>query len=368
VSNTGRKTYYFRYQDSRGKTRQPKLSDAQSISLKQARTLTNRYRGEIEMGEDPWEAKAELKQVPLVETFIHESFLPFIKTYKRSWYTDQSLLKNHVVPAFGRLYMDEVEKRHIIDFIAKQLETHKPGSVNRVIILLRYIYNCAIRWEVAGIKKNPTQGIPLLEENNKKERFLSKEEAEKLLEATRNSPNKMLQYIIPMLILTGARKNEVIHAKWEDFNFEQKVWRIPISKSGKARYVPISAGVEQLLANVPVYKGCELVFPNPKTLKPYVSFFYAWDTVRKSVGLEDVRVHDLRHSFASFLVNAGRSLYEVQNILGHTQIKTTQRYAHLSQESLISAANAAAKAVPLAHCLPNKVDEVQLVQVSNGQA
>jgi integrase len=234
--------------------------------------------------------------------------------------------------------------------------------------LLRYIYNCAIRWEVAGIKKNPTQGIPLLEENNKKERFLSKEEAEKLLEATRNSPNKMLQYIIPMLILTGARKNEVIHAKWEDFNFEQKVWRIPISKSGKARYVPISAGVEQLLANVPVYEGCDLVFPNPKTLKPYVSFFYAWDTVRKSVGLEDVRVHDLRHSFASFLVNAGRSLYEVQNILGHTQIKTTQRYAHLSQESLISAANAAARAVPLAHCLPNKVDEVQLVQVSNGQA
>lgn len=368
VSNTGRKTYYFRYQDSRGKTRQPKLSDAQSISLKQARTLTNRYRGEIEMGEDPWEAKAELKQVPLVESFIYESFLPFIKTYKRSWDTDLSLLKNHVVPAFGRLYMDEVEKRHIIDFIAKQLETHKPGSVNRVIILLRYIYNCAIRWEVAGIKKNPTQGIPLLEENNKKERFLSKEEAEKLLEATRNSPNKMLQYIIPMLILTGARKNEVIHAKWEDFNFEQKVWRIPISKSGKARYVPISAGVEQLLANVPVYEGCDLVFPNPKTLKPYVSFFYAWDTVRKSVGLEDVRVHDLRHSFASFLVNAGRSLYEVQNILGHTQIKTTQRYAHLSQESLISAANAAARAVPLAHCLPNKVDEVQLVQVSNGQA
>jgi integrase len=320
------------------------------------------------MGEDPWEAKAELKQVPLVESFIYESFLPFIKTYKRSWDTDLSLLKNHVVPAFGRLYMDEVEKRHIIDFIAKQLETHKPGSVNRVIILLRYIYNCAIRWEVAGIKKNPTQGIPLLEENNKKERFLSKEEAEKLLEATRNSPNKMLQYIIPMLILTGARKNEVIHAKWEDFNFEQKVWRIPISKSGKARYVPISAGVEQLLANVPVYEGCDLVFPNPKTLKPYVSFFYAWDTVRKSVGLEDVRVHDLRHSFASFLVNAGRSLYEVQNILGHTQIKTTQRYAHLSQESLISAANAAARAVPLAHCLPNKVDEVQLVQVSNGQA
>ena len=128
----------------------------------------------------------------------------------------------------------------------------------------------------------------------------------------------MLQYIVPMLILTGARKNEVINAKWEDFNFEQKVWRIPMSKSGKARYVPLSDGVEQLLSNVPVFDDCMLVFPNPKTLKPYVSFYYAWDTARKSVGLGDVRVHDLRHSFASFLVNAGRSLYEVQKILGHT--------------------------------------------------
>jgi site-specific recombinase XerD len=89
------------------------------------------------------------------------------------------------------------------------------------------------------------------------------------------------------------------------------------------------------------------VFANPKTLLPYISFYCAWDTLRKSVGLSDVRVHDLRHSFASFLVNNGRSLYEVQRILGHTQIKTTQRYAHLSQDSLLAAANEISKAVPL---------------------
>ena len=81
------------------------------------------------------------------------------------------------------------------------------------------------------------------------------------------------------------------------------------------------------------------MFPNSKTAKPYVSIFISWDTARKQAGLADVRIHDLRHSFASFLVNAGRSLYEVQKILGHTQIKTTQRYAHLSQDTLIDAAN-----------------------------
>jgi len=83
------------------------------------------------------------------------------------------------------------------------------------------------------------------------------------------------------------------------------------------------------------------VFPNPKSKKPYCSIYNSWNSARKTVGLRDVRIHDLRHSFASFLVNAGRSLYEVQKILGHTQIKTTQRYAHLSQDTLIDAANAA---------------------------
>jgi site-specific recombinase XerD len=100
----------------------------------------------------------------------------------------------------------------------------------------------------------------------------------------------------------------------------------------------MSDGLINLLESVPRY-GCEWVFPNPKTLKPFVSFFTSWNTARSLVGLEDVRIHDLRHSYASFLVNAGRSLYEVQRLLGHTQIKTTQRYAHLSHDTLLDATN-----------------------------
>ena len=185
VRATGGKTYYFRYRDDRSKVRQMRIGAEDTLTLKQARTLCDRYRSKLAMGEDPWEAKAELKRVPKLETFIWESFLPFIKTYKRSWDTDQSLLKNHIVPTFGHLYMDQLNKKHVIDFIGKHLETHAPGSVNRVTILLRYIYNCAIRWETTGITKNPTNNIPLLEENNKKERFLSKEEAEKHPEETK---------------------------------------------------------------------------------------------------------------------------------------------------------------------------------------
>ena len=121
---------------------------------------------------------------------------------------------------------------------------------------------------------------------------------------------------------------------------ERRQWRIPTTKAGRPRYVPMSNGVLTLLANVPHDDKCPYVFANPKTKKPYCAFFHSWDTARKKAGLSDVRIHDLRHSFASFLVNAGRSIYEVQKILGHTQIKTTQRYAHLSQDTLLDAADA----------------------------
>lgn len=347
IRSSGNKTYYLRYTDSRGKIRQFKLADERDVSLAQARRLADKSRAVIAMGEDPFAKKTALKAVPTLAMFINESYLPYVQTYKRSWTTDKSLIKNHIMPNFGHFYMDELAKKDIILFINKHLLTHKPGSVNRVIILLRYIYNLSIRWETEGILKNPTAGIPLLEENNKKERFLTSDEAHQLINELKKSESPMLQYIVPMLILTGARKNEVLQAKWQDFNFITSIWRIPISKSGKARHVPISDGVRLLLSSIPRIDDCPWVFANPKTAKPLVSFFSSWNKVRKAVGLADVRIHDLRHTFASFLVNNGRSIYELQRILGHTQIKTTERYAHLSQDSLLAAANEIAKAVPI---------------------
>jgi integrase len=364
VLQSNRKSYYLRCAGVRGKVFEKKIANANITKLEDARAIAISCLAKITMGEDPFAAQKIHKTTPTIESFISEYYMPHIKTYKRSWDTDVSLIKNHILPKYGKLYLDEFTKQHMISFVSSQLKTHKPGSVNRVIILFRYIFNCALKWETPGITKNPTAGISLLEENNKKERFLSAIEVNALVSALKASDNKMLQYIIPMLILTGARKGEVLKAKWEDFNFEQRVWRIPLSKSGKARHVPMSDGVLSLLDSVPRYEGCSYVFANPKTLLPYISFFCAWDTLRKSVGLGDVRVHDLRHSFASFLVNSGRSLYEVQRILGHTQIKTTQRYAHLSQDSLLAAANEISKAVPLLNVMPSRVIDVPLLQVA----
>lgn len=352
--STGRAVWRFRFQTANGRQRKClTLGSSDALTLQQARTVANKYKHQIAMGEDPLAKKAELKKVPKFETFVGEFYLPFIETYKRSWKCDRGLLNNHILPIYGRKYMDEITKQDIIKFITEHRTTHAPGSVNRVIILLRYMFNLAIKWEATGLTKNPTSGIPLLEENNKSERYLTASEAQLLLMAVKKSCNPMLQHIVPMLILTGARKMEVLKARWEDFNFEQRMWRIPLTKSGKSRHVPISDGVMRLLANIP--NTCEYVFPNPKTQNPYESIYGSWDTARQSVGLGDIKLHTLRHSAASFLINSGRSLYEVQKILGHTQIKTTQRYAHLSEDSLIAAANEVSKIVPIPWALPNQL-------------
>ena len=141
---------------------------------------------------------------------------------------------------------------------------------------------------------------------------------------------------------SGACMRELLHAKWDHFDLTRRLWRIPISKSGKARHVPISSAMLSVLAQVPRIEGCAYVVPNPKTQLPFVSVFCSWNTARKAAGMPEVLMHDLRHSMASNMVNAGRSIYEVAKTLGHTQLKTTQRYSHLSNETLLAAVDAAA--------------------------
>ena len=363
IRTSGGRTYYLRYRDSRGITRQLRLANEKDVSLSQVRTLADKARNRIAMGEDPIEQRRVARAIPTFSQFIDEMYLPHVKTYKRSWDTDVSLLRNHLLPRFGKRHLDEITRQDIVKMHAdRKAAGAAAGSANRLLIMMRYIFNLAMRWEVPGIKVNPCAGVPLLEVNNKKERYLSEEEARRLYEAVCKSENTMLQYIVPMLILTGARKREVLDAKWEDFDFDRRLWRIPTTKLGKPRHVPLSDGVMNLLSGME-RKG-DWVFANPKTNKPFVSIFCAWNTARTKAGLSDVRVHDLRHSFASLLINSGRSLYEVQKLLGHTQVKTTQRYAHLAPETLLAASNAATLAVgSIMGVMPNRIVDVPLVAV-----
>jgi len=151
--------------------------------------------------------------------------------------------------------------------------------------------------------------------------------------------NVQVTQVVALLLLTGARKREVLDARWECVDLRRRLLTVPVSKSGRPRHIALSDAAVKLLEGLPREEGMPWVFFNPKTRKPPVSIFYAWDTIRKRAGLAGVRLHDLRHSFASFLVNSGRSLYEVQKLLGHYDPRVTMRYAHLSPGALIEAAN-----------------------------
>jgi integrase len=334
ISPNGKKTYSIRTKGINNNIIHKKIGDAKVMTLEQARERIRQLLQQLSMGIDPF------KPVVSIKTFqeFSQDYLEYVQSYKRSWGTDETLLRNHLLPFFANKKLNEVVKSDIIKFLNQFKLTHKPGSTNRILVQLRYMFNLALRWD-EGIDKNPTAGIPKLEENNKKDRYLSSEEAQHLLAILRESDNKLLHYIVSALLMTGARKREILDAKWSEFDFDKNLWRVSISKSGKARYIPISSSLKALLDSVPRIDGCDYVFANPDTGKPFVQIYCSWDTARKRAGLPEVRIHDLRHSFASFMVNNGRTLYEVQKILGHTQIKTTQRYAHLSPDTLLDAAN-----------------------------
>lgn len=339
------RTWYVSYRTRQGTRRQLRLGNTQLLNYTAAREKALAALAEVAAGDDPAKPAVVPQITPTLCTFS-QRYLEYVKNYKRSWKTDECLLRNHILPALGDKRLNEISRVDIIELHhGRRSAGAAPGSANRLLILLRYIFNLAIEWEIPGVTSNPTAKIPLFEENNQRERYLSAEEARRLYNAIEQSESAMLRYIVPMLILTGARKREVLNACWENFDLERRLWRIPLPKSGKARHVPLSSGVMQLLKQVPRLPDCPFVFPNPKTSQPFVSIFYAWNTARKRAGLDDVRIHDLRHSFASFLINNGRSLYEVQRILGHTQIRTTQRYSHLAAETLIAAADTAVEAL-----------------------
>jgi len=338
VRCSGGKTYYQRYTDERGRERQYKIGPADVLSLEQARRKAKQVVAEALLGSDPQQKRRELRGIPLLKDFVAERYLPYVRGYKSSWITDETVLRIHILPKLGSLALDEVKTEAIAALINVMREDgYATGTMNRVIVILRYIYNLARKWKVPGGHENPAAGLsagPDVQRN----RFLSEEEAEALVRAIHADENQTAARSIMLLLLTGGRRNEITHAKWDYVDWTKKTLLVPKSKSGRARVIALNQSAIALLRSAPRLDGNAYIFPSPVTGRPSASLFFPWDRVRKRAGLEDVRLHDLRHSFASFLVNRGVSLYIVQGLLGHLHARTTQRYAHLTDETLTDAA------------------------------
>ncbi len=168
-----------------------------------------------------------------------------------------------------------------------------------------------------------------------------------MLQVLRTDDNRAVCQILLFLLSTGARLNEALVATWENIDMNKRVWRILASnsKSKRIRSVPLNDSALEVLRSVATQGQFEHVFINQQTGEPYTTISKVWDRIRRKANLPQLRIHDLRHGFASFLVNNGRTLYEVQTLLGHSSPSVTMRYAHLSTKALQDAANSASMAI-----------------------
>ena len=219
---------------------------------------------------------------------------------------------------------------------------HTPYQANRVLALLSKVFNLAERWGLRPDGSNPCRHVERYPEK-RRERYLSAEELARLgevlteVERASEEPASAIA-AIRLLILTGCRRNEVLSLRWEEVDFERSLLLLADSKTGR-KAVPVGAPTLALLAELPRLEGNPHVLPGEKAGAHFVGLAKVWQRIRKQAGLEDVRVHDLRHSFASVGAGAGLSLPIIGKLLGHTQAATTQRYAHLAADPVRQAAD-----------------------------
>jgi integrase len=340
VRQSGGKTFYQRYRDDRGREHQFKIGPADAISLEQARARAKEIRARAILGQDPQAERRALREIPNLRDFVRDQYLPFARSNKRSWNTDETILRLHILPTLGSVPLDKILPTMVAELVERlHAKGYATGTTNRVIVLLRFVFNLARKWNVPGTSNNATEGLALHPEKYH-ERFLSSEEVSRLLLSLNVDENKTAADAIRLLLFTGARRNEITQARWDYVDWEKRTLLVPLSKSGRPRRISLNEPAVALLRSLRF--GAEtasvFIFPSPVTGRPSSSLFFPWDRIRKRAGLKDVRLHDLRHSYASFLVNQGVSLYVVQGLLGHQNAKTTQRYAHLSRQTLQDAA------------------------------
>lgn len=341
VRKSGNKTFYYRYtKDS--KTVLHKLGNADTTTADEARRLALKMKKAI--ATDTLESMFVKKsRVPTLQEFYDQHYIPHVKLHSSTWDKNQSTFTIHILPALGKYHMDEitipqVSRVHREMILKKKLAN---GTANKVLTFLRHAYNLAMDLKITGISENPAAKVKHFEEQHK-ERYLSKHEAKRLMKAVNESKNIHLKFIVRFLLLTGARRSEVLRAEWSHIDYIRGIWTIPITKNKRIRKIPMSPELHELIAEIPKMHN-KWLFPAQNFDGHYKDVNRAWYKARDRAGLQDLRMHDLRHSFASQLVNSGQSLYVVQKLLGHSDLKMTQRYAHLDDEALLIAVGKAGK-------------------------
>jgi len=344
VRQTGGKTWYCTYSTREGRRCSLRLGSAQEVPLAAARQACQETRLQATLGHNlaaDWRRRrCELT----LEAFAIDHYLPVIAQLKLSWRDDLGILHQRLLPSLGRLRLSEISTEHLLQFRRGLLHDQlAPGTINRYMATLRHLFSVARREGLLRRSNKPWAGLQPLPDRSRPHSCLTQEQWLTLARELQCSRNRHLFSICLLLLCTGARKREALDARWCDVDLEHGRWTIPRTKSGHSLTVPLSEPALILLQRLQGHQQrlSPWVFPNPRTGVPYRSIFSAWDVARRAAGLAHLRVHDLRHSFATVLVNQGAPLYTVQALLGHAYPRITQRYARMQDEALKAASELA---------------------------
>ena len=362
VAKGGRKSYVCKYRVGNGRsapTRRMTIgAHGSPWTIEQARSEARRLLGRAANGEDPAKEKQEVKKQITVAQLCDLYLENGIGTKKPSTIaTDRGRIKRHIKPLLGKKKVPDVTRADIKRFLqdvangktsvdqktglhGRAIVKGGRGTASRTVGLLGGIFSYA--FDCGMIEINPVHGVKRFADK-KGQRYLSQQELASLGQALADGEvlglNPLALAILKMLIFTGARKGEIETLRWSAVDFEGGYLRLADSKTGQ-KIFPLNAGALEILSQIPRLEGSPFVFPAHRSDGHYEGAPKVWRIIRDMAGLNDVRLHDLRHSFASIAVSGGASLPIIGALLGHTDSSTTHRYAHLHDDPLKAASEA----------------------------
>lgn len=345
-TSNGFGTYYLRYKDANNKSCHQKIGRTQDMTLTEAREAVKTLKAEIALGADPRaEEKARLAVMTLNQ-FFFQQYLPHAKLNKRSWKRDFELY-SRLDKRFGNKRLNEVTRLDLQSFHGSlRNEGLAPATANHHIKLAKRMFNLAISWDLAAA--NPATNIRLYAEDNLVENLLDEDQLNRLITVLNTAKPRTVCLLLLFLLSTGSRFSEAAKSTWAQIDLKNRTWRIPAtnSKSKKLRTVPLNDSAMSVITQLGSSGESEYLFVNPKTKLPYTTVARSWAEIKRKASInQPLRIHDLRHNFASLLVNSGVSLYVCQQLLGHSTPVVTQRYAHLNVRSLQDASAVASNKI-----------------------
>ena len=291
-----------------------------------------------------------------------KKYLSWSKTNKRSWERDIYSV-NNLLTFFGEMRLSQItpfliekykeERKNTVKISSKRKIERRPSNayINRDLALLKHLFTLAIKWGHADY--NPVKEVKFLKEELK-ERILAPDEIQLLLEEA----NDNLRPIIMTALCTGMRLGEMLSLQWSQINFHLGFIQVEHSKNGKMRKFPMSSVLTETLKNVNKGKGEHVFMNNGKPIK-YIQD--AWESALKRAGIKNCRFHDLRHTFATYALLNGADLVSIRDILGHSDIRMTARYAHSSEELKRRAVESLA---PMLNQAKKKVEYSQIIHTA----